>query len=338
MPTVLVTGGAGYIGSHVVLALHDAGFQPVVLDDLSTGRRDMVPQDVAFVHGSCGNRGLVTDVIRGHGVTAVIHCAGRIRVDESVQDPLLYYHDNTSVSRTLIEACVRENIRGFLFSSTAAVYGNPAEIPVREDAPTCPINPYGRSKLMVEDMLEDASSAYGLPSVAMRYFNVAGADPRGRAGQVIPFISHLIRRALHVHLGKIETLELFGTDYPTPDGTCIRDYIHVSDLASAHVVCLRALLEGGVGRVVNCGYGHGFSVREVLRAVEGVTGQPLPVVLAPRRPGDPATLIAHADRLTSELGWTPQFDDLSTIIRHALAWEGEPPFSRRGKTWQSDRP
>ncbi len=319
--SILVTGGAGYIGSHIVLALRREGFWPVVVDDLSSGRRELVSAEVPFTEGDCGDEALIRPLLRREGIVSVIHCAGRIRVDESVRDPLLYYQGNTLVSRNLIAACVAEKIPSFLFSSTAAVYGNPAEIPILEETPLNPVNPYGRSKLMTEMMLQDASMAYGLRALSMRYFNVAGADPDARAGQVIPFVSHLIRRALRVYLGEFPQLEIFGTDYPTPDGTCIRDYIHVSDLADAHVRGIRYLLAGGASRAVNCGYGHGFSVREVLRAVEAVTGQPLPMVESPRREGDPAALVAQADWLRKELGWTPKFDDLPTIIAHALAWE-----------------
>jgi UDP-glucose 4-epimerase len=318
--SILITGGAGYIGSHIVLALLAAGKQPIVLDNLSTGARELVPAGVPFVHGNCGDRGKVSDAIRAYGVDSVIHCAGSIRVDESVRDPLLYYGNNTSESRSLIETCVREGITSFLFSSTAAVYGDPAEIPVREDALLRPVNPYGRSKLMTETMLADAS-AYGLNYASLRYFNVAGADPEGHSGQITPFVTHLIRRAIHAALGLVETMQIFGTDWPTPDGTCIRDYIHVSDLAEAHVLALDYLHHGGASRAMNCGYGMGFSVREVLHTVEAVANCRLTVVETGRRPGDPAALVADASWLRHELGWKPRHADLSAIVSHALGWE-----------------
>ena len=321
MPSILVTGGAGYIGSHIAHALAMSGYHPVILDDLSTGQRRMVPLTMEFIEGCCGDIETVTGILRRYHIDAVIHCAGSIRVDESVSDPLLYYKRNTAISRNLIEACVRAKIKAFVFSSTAAVYGNADRIPITEDAPLAPINPYGRSKLMTEMMLRDAHAAYGLRYAAMRYFNVAGADPESRCGQVIPFVTHLIRRALHVHLGAFEKLDVFGTDYPTPDGTCIRDYIHVSDLAAAHVLCLRYLLAGGESRVLNCGYGRGFSVREVVAAVNQVVKKPISVVEVARREGDPAALVADASWLKKTLGWTPEFDNLNTIITHALAWE-----------------
>lgn len=319
--SVLVTGGAGYIGSHIVLALLEAGKQPVVLDNLSTGLREAVPPNVPFVQADCGDAAAVADVFRAHKIGSVIHCAGSIRVEESVTDPLLYYKNNTANSRTLIETCVREGVKFFLFSSTAAVYGNPDTIPIPEEAPAFPINPYGRSKLMTEIMLADAGAAHGLHYIAMRYFNVAGADAEARSGQIGPFVTHLIRRALHTHLGKFDKIEIFGTDWPTPDGTCIRDYIHVADLAAAHVLALDHLLKGGASRIVNCGYGRGFSVREVLKTVEVVTNKPLPISEAPRRAGDPASLVADARWLRETLGWTPRFDDLNVIITDALRWE-----------------
>jgi UDP-glucose 4-epimerase len=320
-PSVLVTGGAGYIGSHIVLALLDASKKPVVLDNLSTGMRQVVPDTVPFIQADCGDAAAVSAAIRAHTITSVIHCAGSIRVEESVSNPLLYYRNNTANSRTLIETCVQEKVGHFLFSSTAAVYGNPDSIPITEATPTLPINPYGRSKLMTEAMLADTAAATDLHYVAMRYFNVAGADSAARTGQTGPFVTHLIRRALQTALSKFDKIEVFGTDWPTADGTCIRDYIHVADLAAAHVMVLDYLLKGGESRIVNCGYGHGFSVREVLKTVEQVTGKPLPIREAPRRAGDPAALVADATWLRETLHWQPHFDDLAVIIRDALRWE-----------------
>ncbi|MDP9128486.1 MAG: UDP-glucose 4-epimerase GalE [Pseudomonadota bacterium] len=318
---VMVTGGAGYIGSHIVFALRETGHKTVVLDDLSTGEKSVIPAGVAFVQADCGDAGAVASAIQEHRVGSIIHCAGSIRVEESVSDPLKYYANNTANSRTLIETCVREKVKRVLFSSTAAVYGVPEKMPIDVATELRPINPYGRSKLMTEIMLADASSAYGLRYGALRYFNVAGADQQGRSGQMGPFVSHLIRRALHTHLGAYSKIEVFGTDWPTKDGTCIRDYVHVSDLATAHVLCLDHLIKGGDNIVANCGYGHGFSVREVLRAVESVTGRALPIIDAPRRAGDPPALVADARWLRKTLGWTPRFDDLETIVRDALHWE-----------------
>jgi UDP-glucose 4-epimerase len=319
--TVLVTGGAGYIGSHMVHELVDAGERVVVLDNLSTGHRWAVANEVPFIVGETGDQALVTRLIREHGVEAIIHFAASIVVPDSVRDPLSYYRNNTVNSRALIECAVNGGVRHFIFSSTAAVYGNPAAIPVTEDAPTLPVSPYGWSKLMTEIMLRDASRAHGLAHVILRYFNVAGADPQGRTGQSTPTATHLIKVAAETALGQRPKLDVFGTDYPTPDGTCIRDYIHVSDLVRAHSDALRHLRSGAPSLTLNCGYGHGFSVLEVIETVKRVSAVDFKVETAPRRDGDPARIVAASERARTTLGWQPRFDDLSTIVAHALAWE-----------------
>jgi UDP-glucose 4-epimerase len=321
--TVLVTGGAGYIGSQMVNELRDAGERVVVLDNLSTGHRWAVPDGVPLVVGETGDQPLVNKLIRDHGVAEIIHFAASIVVPDSVRDPLGYYRNNTANSRALIECAVKAGVRRFIFSSTAAVYGNPTTIPVPEDAPTQPISPYGWSKLMTEIMLGDAGRAYGLSHVILRYFNVAGADPKNRTGQSSPVATHLIKVAAEAALGLRPKLQVFGTDYPTPDGTCIRDYIHVSDLTRAHSDALRHLRNGGASLTLNCGYGHGFSVLEVIDMVKRSSGADFKVELAPRRDGDPAQIVAASARARAVLGWEPRFDDLSTIVGHALAWERE---------------
>lgn len=332
--SVLVSGGAGYIGSHVSLALLDAGYRVVVTDNLSTGRRELVPADAFFVHADVGDQTRMAEVFAAHQVSAVIHLAGSIVVPESVTDPLRYYANNTTVSRNLIEVAVRFGVHAFIFSSTAAVYGDPRGATLDEDAPTRPINPYGRSKLMTEWVLADTSAATGLPYMALRYFNVAGADPGGRSGQSSPVSTHLIKVACEALLGTRPHFALYGADYDTPDGTCVRDFVHVSDLADAHVLALGHLLKGGASAVMNCGYGRGFSVREVLTAVERVAGALIPTVLADRRPGDPARLVAHAARIRHVLGWQPRHDDLDMIVASALAWEstGLPGLPKRQPT------
>jgi UDP-glucose 4-epimerase len=319
--TVLVTGGAGYIGSHVVWALLQAGYGVVVIDNLSTGVRAQVAPDAAFVQGDIGDRDLLDRVMTEQGITAVMHFAGSIVVPESVAQPLAYYRNNTINSHGLIDACVRNGVGAFIFSSTAAVYGMPERLPVFEEAPTAPINPYGSSKLMTEWMLRDAAHAHPLRYVALRYFNVAGADPQGRTGQSTPAATHLIKVASEAALGQRAEVVIFGEDYDTPDGTGIRDYIHVTDLAEAHVLALDHLLAGKDSMVLNCGYGHGYSVREVLRAVEAAAGAPLPIRVGPRRPGDPAALVAGAEQIRGQLGWVPRLDHLPTIVESALAWE-----------------
>ena len=321
--TVLVTGGAGFIGSHCVLALVQAGCQVVVLDDLSSGQRACVPDDVPFVEGRVQDRDLVAQTLARHRVDAVIHFAGSLIVPESVVEPLKYYANNTCASRRLIDGCVAAGIKHFIFSSTAAVYGEPRSQPVSEDAPTVPLSPYGSSKLMTEWILRDVAAAENFDYVAMRYFNVAGADPDGRIGQASPDATHLIKVACQAVAGTRRFLEIYGLDYDTPDGTCVRDYIHVSDLAAAHVDALAHLVGGGASLVLNCGYGRGYSVREVLDVVQREAGITLDIRTAPRRAGDPPILVADVAKIHRCLPWRPRFDDLSIIVRSALAWESK---------------
>jgi UDP-glucose 4-epimerase len=319
--TVLVTGGAGYIGSHMVLALLEAGERVVVLDNLTTGFDWAVPEGVPLVIGETGDQTAVAALIADHGIDAIIHFAASIVVPDSVSDPLSYYRNNTANSRALIECAVKGGVPHFIFSSTAAVYGNPERVPVREDDLTVPMSPYGSSKLMTEIMLRDAGAAYGLRHVILRYFNVAGADPLGRTGQSTKGATHLIKVAVETALGRRRKIDVFGTDYPTPDGTCVRDYIHVSDLVRAHSDALAYLRGGGAAATLNCGYGRGFSVREVIETVKRVSGADFKVEFAGRRPGDPAQIVAASDRIRSTLQWQPHFDDLDTIVTHALAWD-----------------
>ncbi|MET3890631.1 UDP-glucose 4-epimerase [Bosea sp. OAE506] len=318
---VLVSGGAGYIGSHMVLELLDRGESVVVLDNLSTGFWWAVPKEVPLIQGDVADQELVARIIAEHGVTEIAHFAAKIVVPESVADPLGYYLNNTVKTRALLESAVRGGVRRVIFSSTAAVYGEPAVSPVPEEIELHPINPYGRSKLMSEWMLADAAKAHGLSYIVLRYFNVAGADPKGRSGQSSPNATHLIKVAGQAALGQRDGLEVFGTDYPTPDGTCIRDYIHVTDLARAHLAALDHLRGGGESLTLNCGYGRGYSVKEVVEVVKAVSGVDFPVRLSGRRAGDPAALVAKADRIRDELGWKPEHDDLEEIVRQALAWE-----------------
>ncbi len=323
--SILVTGGAGYIGSHMVLALRDAGEAVVVLDDLSTGHAWAVAEGAQLVTGDVGDIALLRRLMAEHEVTAIIHFAGSIVVPESLVDPLGYYLNNTVKSRALLEAAVAEGVPHFIFSSTAAVYGMPEDNPVYETARLAPISPYGTSKMMTEMMLADVARAHDLSYVALRYFNVAGADPEGRSGQSTPAATHLIKVACQTALGQRPHLEIYGTDYPTPDGTCIRDYIHVTDLVAAHSRALAYLREGGASVVLNCGYGQGYSVRQVVESVKRVSGVDFPVRETDRRPGDPAALVAGADAIRETLGWTPQWNDLDTIVRHAFAWEAQLP-------------
>jgi UDP-glucose 4-epimerase len=319
--TVLVTGGAGYIGSHMVHALLDAGERVVVLDDLSTGFDWAVAQSVPFVIGGAGDQTLVVRLIAEHRIEAIVHFAASVVVPDSVRNPLGYYRNNTVNSRALIEAAIKGGVRHFIFSSTAAVYGNPERVPVCEGDATVPTSPYGSSKLMTEIMLRDATVAHGLRHVILRYFNVAGADPLGRAGQSTKGATHLIKVAVEAALGLRPRVEIFGTDYPTPDGTCIRDYIHVCDLVRAHSDALAYLRAGGDPVTLNCGYGRGFSVLEVIDTVKRVSGADFEVELAGRRLGDPGWVVAASDRARAVLKWQPHFGDLESIVCHALAWE-----------------
>jgi UDP-glucose 4-epimerase len=318
---VLVTGGAGYIGSHMVLELVDSGEDVVVLDDLSTGFRQALPAEAKLVVGDMGDHALISRILDEHGIDAIAHFAAKIVVPESVADPLAYYLNNTVKSRTLIETAVRGGVRNVIFSSTAAVYGDTDVNPIHEDLPLAPINPYGRSKLMTEWMLADTARAHDLRYVALRYFNVAGADPKGRSGQSTPNATHLIKVACETALGKRPYMEVFGTDYETPDGTCIRDYIHVTDLVRAHMAALRHLRDGGESEVFNCGYSKGFSVLQVIDAVKRTSGADFEVRLSPRRAGDPAAIVAASDKIRVRLGWRPEHDHLETITVQALAWE-----------------
>jgi len=318
--TILVTGGAGYIGSHVVLKLVAAGHRVVVLDDLSTGFREAVI-GAPLVVGDCGDGALVGALLREHGVDTLMHFAARTIVPESVADPLRYYGNNTCATRSLLAECAKAGVKRVVFSSTAAVYGIPPDGRAAEDSPTAPINPYGSSKLMSEWMLRDLAAAGGPSYVALRYFNVAGCDPEGRIGQSTRNATLLVKVACEAALGKRPHVAVFGTDYPTPDGTGVRDYIHVDDLAQAHLDALAYLQDGGASTAFNVGYGHGYSVREVLDAVARAHGAPVPAVEQPRRAGDPPVLVAEAGRIAAVLGWKPRYDDLDTIARTSLAWE-----------------
>ena len=318
--TILVTGGAGYIGSHVVRQLGEAGERIVVLDDLSTGFRQAVLYGDLVV-GNTGDRGVLEPLFARYDVDTVMHFAAHTVVPESVADPLKYYRNNTCASRTLLEHALKAGVAHFVFSSTAAVYGIPASGEAAEDSPTAPINAYGTSKLMTEWMLRDVAAVNPLRYVVLRYFNVAGSDPEGRIGQSTPKATLLTKVACEVAVGKRERVEIFGTDYPTPDGTGVRDYIHVEDLADAHVKALAYLRRGGASTTLNCGYGRGYSVRELLNTVERVAGRPIAQRESPRRAGDPPTLIARAARIRETLGWTPQYDDLEQIVSSSLQWE-----------------
>ncbi|TCM57789.1 UDP-galactose 4-epimerase [Rhizobium sp. PP-F2F-G48] len=328
---VLVTGGGGYIGSHMVWALQEAGEEVVVIDRLSTGFRWAISPEARFYEGDIADAALLARIFSENAVDAVIHFAGSIVVPDSVSDPLGYYENNTVKSRALIESVVKAGIPHFVFSSTAAVYGTPDVLePVTETVPLRPESPYGSSKLMTEIMLRDAAAAHDLTYTVLRYFNVAGADPKGRSGQSSKTSTHLIKIACAVALGKRASMNVFGTDYPTPDGTCVRDYIHVWDLVQAHLKALQRMRAGGGSLVANCGYGHGFSVLEVLDTVKRVHGSDFSVEFAGRRAGDPAMIVANPALAMQELGWTPQYDDLDVIVRDALNWEDR--LSRRNAT------
>ena len=319
---ILVTGGAGYIGSHAVLALKDAGWPVVVIDNLVTGFRWAIPEDVPFVEGDISDPACVAAALADHHIGAIMHFAGSVVVPESVSDPLKYYRNNTAASRSLIESAVAGGVRHFIFSSTAATYGIPEVIPVREDMPTRPINPYGMSKLMTEAMLADVAAAHPINYAALRYFNVAGADPQGRSGQSTAGATHLIKVAVEAALGKRDAVSVFGTDFDTADGTGVRDYIHVSDLADAHVLALEKLVaEPTISHIMNAGYGRGFSVLDVLDSVDRLTNSKISRTLEPRRAGDPDALTADNSRILATLPWVPKRADLDGIVRDALAWE-----------------
>jgi UDP-glucose 4-epimerase len=318
---VLVTGGAGYIGSHMVLALAEAGESVVVIDNLSTGFSAFLPEGVPLFIGDAGDENLVEGVIEQHNVESIIHFAGSVVVPDSMRDPLGYYRNNTFTTRNLLNAAVRSGINRFIFSSTAAVYGNPDQVPVPETAPTRPLSPYGFSKLMSEIMLHDVAAAHGMKYAVLRYFNVAGADPQARIGLATVGATHLLKIAVEAATGQRAKIDVFGTDYPTPDGSCIRDFIHVSDLAEAHRAALSYLRGSGDSVTLNCGYGRGYSVLETIEAVRRVSGRNYAVQYAARRPGDIVTMVADTGRMRALLDWTPRYDDLDTIATHALAWE-----------------
>jgi UDP-glucose 4-epimerase len=319
--TVLVTGGAGYIGSHMVHALADTGQSVVVVDNLSTGFSAFLPQGVPLFIGDAADENLVEGVIAAHNVDAIIHFAGSVVVPDSMRDPLAYYRNNTMTTRNLLNAAVKCGVKRFIFSSTAAVYGNPEFMPVTEDAATRPLSPYGSSKLMSEIMLHDVASAHAMNTVVLRYFNVAGADPQARIGLATVGATHLLKIAVEAATGQRAKIDVFGTDYPTPDGSCVRDFIHVSDLVQAHGAALSYLRRGGASTTLNCGYGRGYSVLQTIAAVRRVSGRNFAVQYAERRPGDIMTMIADTGRIRATLDWIPQYDDLDTIAAHALAWE-----------------
>lgn len=319
METVLVVGGAGYIGAHMVKALVAAGYRVVVLDDLSTGHREFV-REGSFIYGSLGDRAVVDALFTEYPIDAVMHFAAFSLVGESVLNPLAYYRNNLAGTVSLLEAMIRFNVKRFIFSSTAAVYGEPTVVPITEDHPCVPTNPYGATKLAVERMLRDCDAAYGLRFMSLRYFNAAGADPDALVGERHRPETHLIPLVLKTALGEFPHVKIFGTRYPTPDGTCLRDYVHVNDLAQAHLLALRALLEGQVSGVYNLGNSKGHSVREVIELSRKITGCPIPAVETDNRPGDPAILVAASEKIRQELGWRPEYEDLDTIIQTAWRW------------------
>jgi UDP-glucose 4-epimerase len=329
--TVLVTGGAGYIGSHMVHTLVEAGESVVVVDNLSTGFSAFLPEGVPLFIGDAADENLIEGVIAAHKVESIIHFAGSVVVPESMRDPLHYYRNNTMTTRSLLNAAVKCGVNRFIFSSTAAVYGNPEQVPVPEHAPTRPLSPYGSSKLMTEIMLHDVASAHGMNYVVLRYFNVAGADPQARIGLATAGATHLLKIAVEAATGQRAKIDVFGTDYPTPDGSCIRDFIHVSDLAQAHRAALAYLRGGGMSMTLNCGYGRGYSVLETIEAVRRVSGRNFAIQHAARRPGDIMTMVADTSRIQSVLDWKPQYDDLATIAGHALAWEQKLLRDRHGE-------
>lgn len=333
--TILVTGGAGYIGSHTVHALTQAGANVVVIDNLSTGFSQFLPEGVPLFIGDAADENLVEGVIAAHGVDSIIHFAGSVVVPDSLRDPLGYYRNNTMTTRNLLNAAVRSNVRRFIFSSTAAVYGNPDQMPVPEEAPTRPLSPYGMSKLMTEIMLHDVAAAHGMRYVVLRYFNVAGADPDARIGLATIGATHLLKIAVEAATGQRAKIDVFGTDYPTADGSCIRDFIHVTDLAEAHRAALAYLDGGGESATLNCGYGRGYSVLETIEAVRRASGRNFAIQYADRRPGDIMTMIADTARIRATLDWTPRFDDIDTIARHALAWEEKLLAERQGEVRQA---
>jgi UDP-glucose 4-epimerase len=330
--TVLVTGGAGYIGSHMVRALVDAAERVVVIDNLSTGFSNFLPESVPLFIGDAADEDLVEGVINSHRIESIIHFAGSVVVPESIRDPLAYYRNNTMTTRSLLNVAVKCNIKRFIFSSTAAVYGNPDQVPVPETAPTRPMSPYGSSKLMTEIMLHDVATAHGMNYVVLRYFNVAGADPLVRIGLGTVGATHLLKIAVEAATGQRAKIDVFGTDYPTPDGSCIRDFIHVSDLAQAHRAALSYLRNGGCSTTLNCGYGRGYSVLETIEAVRRVSRRNFAVQYSARRPGDIMTMVADTRRIRSTLDWAPQYDDLESIAAHALAWEEKLFRERNGES------
>lgn len=333
--TVLVTGGAGYIGSHMVQALVEAGESVVVIDNLTTGFSAFLPEGVPLFIGDAADENLVEGVIAAHRVESIIHFAGSVVVPDSMRDPLAYYRNNTMTTRSLLNVAVKSGVTRFIFSSTAAVYGNPDQMPVDESAPTRPMSPYGSSKLMTEIMLHDVAAAHDMKFVVLRYFNVAGADPLARIGLATVGATHLLKIAVEAATGQRAKIDVFGTDYPTPDGSCIRDFIHVSDLAQAHRAALAYLRDGGVPVTLNCGYGRGYSVLETIEAVRRVSGRNFAVQYAARRPGDIMTMVANTGRIRATLDWAPQYDNLDTIAAHALAWEEKLSRERGGSVPQA---